>query len=102
MALRYVAGRCGYVLSTQQVLHSTQAALSRDWLQKQLLELLPVSAEEFDPEESLIDYGLDSLRVMLKLSEWQALGIQLSFEQLARQPTLNAWWQLIEPQLGRA
>ena len=40
-------------------------------------------------------YGLDSIAVMTFSSELNQMGIKASFEELARQPTLNDWWALI-------
>ncbi|OBX36099.1 isochorismatase [Halomonas elongata] len=47
-------------------------------------------------DENLLDYGLDSLQVMNLVAELKTLGVTLSFEELTRTPTLEAWWTLIE------
>lgn len=98
MALDYVAGRCGKVVTCGEVLQLAEApsALSREALQQRLLALIDELDEPFDADENLMDYGLDSIQVMTLLGEWRARGIELSFTELARTPTLNAWWTLLQ------
>lgn len=65
-----------------------------DWLQTRVAELIE-DEDDIDPEESLIVYGLDSISIMTLAGELKTRGIPLSFEELARNPTLNAWSDLI-------
>lgn len=97
MALKYVAGRCGAVTSTQALLNSAgnQALLTREGLQARLLQMLDLSADDFDGDELLVDYGLDSVQVMQLIGEWDKAGIRVQFEELARHATFNAWWELL-------
>lgn len=94
MALTYVAGRCGSVITSNSLLGAE--TLSRDWLLGQLAQYLQTSANEIDADENLMDYGLDSVQVMSLIAQWAKLGVKVQFEELAEQPSLNAWWNLIE------
>lgn len=94
-ALIYVAGRCGVVLTTNQLLTQDLALFSREWLLVQLQRFLDENIEQLDADELLIDYGLDSVQIMTLLAEWQALGLELTFEDLALKPTLNGWLSLL-------
>lgn len=103
MALNYVAGRCGYVLDKQQLLSQVsdmpithEIPQSEQELALQLATLLDVPAEEIEPKDSLLDFGLDSVRIMSLVGDWQQAGLDLSFMELAAQPCLAHWWQLIE------
>ncbi|ANQ20973.1 isochorismatase [Vibrio natriegens] len=103
MALNYVAGRCGYVLDKRQLLSQVSdmpsphvIPQSVQELAQQLAALLDVSAEEIEPEDSLLDFGLDSVRIMSLVGDWQQAGFDVSFMELAAQPCLAHWWQLIE------
>ncbi|WP_226665181.1 isochorismatase family protein [Microbulbifer aggregans] len=98
-ALDFVAGRCGAVITTGQLLRSNTIpnhALDYHWLTAQILPLLEEGAGEPEADDNLIDYGLDSVQVMQLIGQWQPLGIHLTFEDLAREPTLQGWWELIE------
>ena len=93
MALDYVAGRCGAVLPTAAVL-AAGAQVDIAWLRARLAPAL--DDDGYGPDDNLMDYGLDSLEVMNLVTELDALGVRLSFEDLAGTPTLNAWRALLE------
>jgi bifunctional isochorismate lyase/aryl carrier protein len=106
MALRYVSQRCGAVMLTGELIDqlasqltsqpTSQLPASREELRALVAGLLRVSASELQDEDSLIDWGLDSIRIMSLLENWRRAGRELTFMTLAEQPTLAAWWALLE------
>lgn len=105
-ALDYVAGRCGRVVGVEDIISESPRLntepMTRSELLTTILNLIDESEDEFDADESLIDYGLDSVQIMELISQWRLSGIELSFVDLAEVPSFNGWWQLItQQQSGR-
>lgn len=103
MALKYVATRSGRVIFADEIVahgNNSVANFSKNELKQQLLALIDESAEEFDEDENLIDYGLNSVHIMALATQWRQQGIELSFVDLAKSPSLNGWWKLLEKQLA--
>jgi bifunctional isochorismate lyase/aryl carrier protein len=102
MALEYVAQRCGVVRSTEQICAALLApsALSNiEDLRLQVAGVLELPAAELGLEDNLMYSGLDSIRLMSLVERWRGFaaqhGRELSFVDLAEQPTLNAWWNVL-------
>ncbi|MCB5306872.1 isochorismatase family protein [Yersinia massiliensis] len=101
MALKYVATRSGRVIFTEEIVtNGNTANFSKDELKQQLLALVDESAEDFDENENLINYGLSSVHIMALATQWRQQGIELNFVDLAKSPSLNNWWILLEQQLA--
>ncbi|HAZ53485.1 MAG TPA: isochorismatase, partial [Franconibacter helveticus] len=99
MALKYVAGRAGRVVMTRDIAATSDLPQSKAELRALILPLLDESDEPED-DENLIDYGLDSVRMMALAARWRKTHGDIDFVMLAKNPTLDAWWALLsrEPQ----
>ncbi|SEL11889.1 bifunctional isochorismate lyase / aryl carrier protein [Kosakonia sacchari] len=91
MSLKYVAGRSGRVVLTQELL---PVPGSKAALRAVVLPLLDESDEPLD-DENLIDYGLDSVRMMALAARWRKVHGDIDFVMLAKNPTIDAWWALL-------
>ncbi|MBK0081950.1 isochorismatase [Kosakonia sp. S58] len=91
MSLNYVAGRSGRVVLTQELL---PLPASKAALREIILPLLDESDEPLD-DENLIDYGLDSVRMMALAARWRKVHGDIDFVTLAKNPTIDAWWALL-------
>ena len=91
MSLNYVAGRSGRVVLTQELL---PLPASKAALREIILPLLDESDEPLD-DENLIDYGLDSVRMMALAARWRKVHGNIDFVMLAKKPTIDAWWALL-------
>ncbi|WLI78933.1 isochorismatase [Kosakonia sp. H02] len=91
MSLKYVAGRSGRVVLTQELL---PVPGSKAALREVILPLLDESDEPLD-DENLIDYGLDSVRMMALAARWRKVHGDIDFVKLAKNPTIDAWWALL-------
>jgi bifunctional isochorismate lyase/aryl carrier protein len=68
-------------------------ALTR--IRSEVAELLEVAPEEIGDDDSLLDWGLDSLRVMTLVERWRSEGVEVSFVALAEEPTLRGFARLV-------
>ncbi|KAB8307396.1 isochorismatase [Erwinia endophytica] len=91
MALKYTAGRAGKVVTTEELLPIPQ---SKEQLRALILPLLD-DGEVPSESENLIDYGLDSVRIMALAARWRNVYHDIDFVMLAKEPTLAAWWALL-------
>ncbi|WP_111979376.1 isochorismatase family protein [Algibacillus agarilyticus] len=106
MAATYVAGRCGQVTTTAQTLsaisntHDVLAApmlpTSYNELVAQVAALLELDQSELTDDDSLLDFGLDSVRMMSLVADWQTAGLNISFIDLAATPCLGQWWSILQ------
>jgi bifunctional isochorismate lyase/aryl carrier protein len=93
MALRYTAGRCGRVVTTAELL--PQGIASKADLRALILPLLDEESDDMADDENLIDYGLDSVRIMALATRWRKIRADIDFVALAKTPTINGWWTLL-------
>lgn len=89
MALDYTAGRSGKVVMTEELLLLPD---SQNALRTLILPWLD-DDEIPEDEDNLIDYGLDSVRIMALAARWRQAIPTIDFLQLAKNPTIAAWWQ---------
>ncbi|SHH53291.1 isochorismatase family protein [Massilia sp. CF038] len=100
MALDYVSQRCGVVSSAEQVMDALHQRgtlpASPAALRTEIAALLDVPASELEDDENLMFSGLDSIRLMSLLERWRRAGAVITFVELAEQPILAHWWQLLD------
>ncbi|CUH95314.1 Isochorismatase [Propionispora sp. 2/2-37] len=109
IAINYAAGCCSFVTSTELVLsqltdnrsffgvvedNSTQP-LTLQRVRKQVAELLGETAADLTDHESLVDRGLDSIRMMSLVEQWRRISTDITFIKLAKEPTIYSWWELL-------
>jgi len=97
MALRYTAGRCGRVVMTVDLIKEAAKPgyANKEQLRNEILQLLDEDAADLDNDDNLIDYGLDSVRIMALATRWRKIREDIDFVALAKTPTLNGWWTLL-------
>jgi mycobactin phenyloxazoline synthetase len=66
----------------------------------EVAEMLGVTSDALDPQADLIASGLDSIRMMSLSGRWRKQGIDIGFADLAANPTVRAWSDLIAEHSG--
>lgn len=63
-------------------------------LRAEVAEILEEDLSGIDPDENLLEYGMDSVRLMILLERWQGEGLDIDFAGLVETPTLAGWTSL--------
>ncbi|GAB2783283.1 phosphopantetheine-binding protein [Streptomyces daliensis] len=70
--------------------------LTTDRIRADVADVLGEDPEDIPVDENLVDYGLDSIRVMTLLKRWREdHGTQVTFVELADQPAIERWAELM-------
>lgn len=73
---------------------------TRETMRADIARIISEDPSEIGDDDSLIDFGLDSIRLMTLMQRWSEQGLKLDFAQLAEKPTLAHWWSLAARQLA--
>ncbi len=69
-------------------------ALTRDMMQADIAGQIGLPLHEVEPQESLVDLGLDSMQVMTLLMQWGETVDGLDFALFMEAETLDDWWAI--------
>ncbi|MFI2606623.1 phosphopantetheine-binding protein [Kitasatospora sp. NPDC018619] len=64
-------------------------------IRAEVADLLGEDPAEIPLDENLVDWGLDSIRLMALAARWQEEGAEVAFVQLAERPAIEAWARLL-------
>ncbi len=70
--------------------------LTLESMRDDIARIIELDVDEVGDDDSLIDLGLDSMRMMNLVVRWGQTGILLEFSDLAEFVTLGQWWQVIQ------
>ena len=71
-------------------------SLTPEQIRTDVAESLGEDPADIPFDENLLDYGLDSVRIMALLGGWRRVhGVQADFADLAEQPSVEAWATLL-------
>ena len=71
-------------------------ALTLEQIRRDVADSLGEDPADIPFDENLVDYGLDSVRVMALLERWRRdHGVEAAFVDLAEQPAIEAWAPLL-------
>ncbi|MEE4489194.1 phosphopantetheine-binding protein [Streptomyces sp. BE230] len=71
-------------------------ALTLEQIRNDVAESLGEDPSDIPLDENLLDYGLDSVRIMALLGRWRRdHDVRADFADLAEQPAVEAWAPLL-------
>ena len=65
--------------------------MTEDQIRNDIAEAIGADPAELKGDQSLIDQGLDSLRMINVIEQWRADGHEVDFFTLSSTPTLDGW-----------
>lgn len=75
---------------------------SAETVHAEVADLLGVTPDALDGDADLIASGLDSIRMMSLSGRWRKQGINVGFADLAANPTVTAWAELVAERTAAA
>ncbi|MFI1971256.1 isochorismatase [Streptomyces cinnamoneus] len=71
-------------------------ALTLEQIRADVADVLGEDPADIPDDENLVDYGLDSVRIMSLLERWRRdHGVQAGFVELAEKPAIEQWAPLL-------
>ncbi|WP_328718443.1 phosphopantetheine-binding protein [Streptomyces sp. NBC_00247] len=71
-------------------------SLTLELIRADIADSLGEDPEDIPVDENLVDYGLDSVRIMALLERWRREhGVEAAFADLAEEPAVEAWLPLL-------
>jgi bifunctional isochorismate lyase/aryl carrier protein len=64
-------------------------------LRADVAAILQEDPSQIGDDDNLIDFGLDSIRLMSLAQRWADAGARVEFAELAERPAIKIWWDLI-------
>lgn len=77
-------------------------SLTFDQMLSDVAAALDLAPGDLGPNDNLYDLGLDSMRLMNLVLDWQEKGADLDFGLLLESQTLGEWWAAVEAQRAGA
>lgn len=73
--------------------------LTLEQMRADIAQAIDLDPSEIGDSDNLADLGLDSLRLMRLVMEWEGAGLKADFGLFAEYATLGEWWaQVVRPE----
>lgn len=97
MALRWAAGRCACVTTTDALFEKVRTMpLTVARIRADVADVLGEDPADIPVDDNLLDLGLDSVRIMALLERWRREhAVTADFADLAERPAVEAWAALL-------
>lgn len=75
-------------------------ALTLERMHADVARMLREDPAEIGLDDNLLDWGLDSMRLLNLVLAWNETGLQLDLSEIGAETTLNGWWKLVQQRQG--
>ena len=77
-------------------------ALTLERMRTDVARMLREDPADIGLDDNLMDWGLDSMRLLNLVLTWNEAGLQLDLSEIGAETTLNGWWKLVQQRQGQA
>ncbi|MGK5630333.1 phosphopantetheine-binding protein [Streptomyces sp. URMC 123] len=72
-----------------------RAPMTAETIRADVAEILDRSVSDIGVDDNLLALGLDSIRMMTLSARWRENGVEISYVDLAKEPTVRNWSELL-------
>ena len=73
-------------------------AFTLERMRADVARMLREDPENIGLDDNLMDWGLDSMRLLDLVMSWNAAGLNIVAMEIGAETSLNGWWRVIQQQ----
>ena len=73
-------------------------AFTLERMRADVARMLREDPENIGLDDTLMDWGLDSMRLLDLVMSWNAAGLNIDVMEIGAETSLNGWWRVIQQQ----
>lgn len=77
------------------------SAITLERMRADVARMLREAPEAIGLDDNLMDWGLDSLRLLDLITGWNEAGLNVDIMDLAAEASLSGWWRIIVQHQGQ-
>lgn len=81
---------------------TTPTPFTLERMRADVARVIGEAPDEIGLDDNLMDWGLDSMRLLTLVIDWNQAGLALDISELGQHTSLNGWWTLVQKQQGQA
>lgn len=81
---------------------TTHTPFTLERMRADVARVIGEAPEEIGLDDNLMDWGLDSMRLLTLVIDWNQAGLALDISELGQHTSLNGWWTLVQKHQGQA
>ena len=72
------------------------SAITLERMRADVARMLREAPEAIGLDDNLMDWGLDSLRLLDLITGWNKAGLDIDIMELGAEASLSGWWRIIK------
>lgn len=77
-------------------MNTTTTPLTLERMRADVARMLREEPSAIGLDDNLMDWGLDSIRLLNLVLDWNQSGLDLDMSEIGAETTLNGWWRIVQ------